>query len=124
MRNGCAAPLATTESHPSWRRVVALGDKSRWRELEKGFPFGRAASVEEIASFPGVRLSPPGEPTNFAHPFLDRTILGVLGDYVTMDTGTGAVHTAPAHGADDFNTGVKYKVKRESPPSQMLQAAK
>ncbi len=32
----------------------------------------------------------------------------MLGDYVTMDTGTGAVHTAPAHGADDFNTGVKY----------------
>ena len=35
-------------------------------------------------------------------------MLGVLGDYVTMDTGTGAVHTAPAHGADDFDTGVKY----------------
>ena len=37
-------------------------------------------------------------------------VLGVLGDYVTMDTGTGAVHTAPAHGADDFNTGVKYGI--------------
>jgi isoleucyl-tRNA synthetase len=65
---------------------------------------------KEIASFPGARLSPPGEPTNFAHPFLDRTVLGVLGDYVTMDTGTGAVHTAPAHGADDFNTGVRYGI--------------
>jgi len=44
----------------------------------------------------------------FRHPFLDRQILGVLADYVTMDTGTGVVHTAPAHGADDFATGEKY----------------
>ena len=60
--------------------------------------------VKELAIFPGSKL----EYATFAHPFLDRSILGVLGDYVTMDTGTGAVHTAPAHGADDFNTGVKY----------------
>ena len=38
----------------------------------------------------------------------DRKILGVLADYVTMDTGTGVVHTAPSHGAEDFITGVKY----------------
>jgi isoleucyl-tRNA synthetase len=62
--------------------------------------------VKEIASFPGAKL----EYATFAHPFLDRQVLGVLGDYVTMDTGTGAVHTAPAHGADDFNTGVKYGI--------------
>jgi isoleucyl-tRNA synthetase len=58
----------------------------------------------DVATFLGAKL----EHATFAHPFLDRQILGVLGDYVTMDTGTGAVHTAPAHGADDFNTGVKY----------------
>ncbi len=46
--------------------------------------------------------------SNFQHPFLDRKILGVLADYVTMDTGTGVVHTAPSHGAEDFATGVKY----------------
>ena len=34
--------------------------------------------------------------------------LGVLGDYVTLDAGTGAVHTAPGHGADDFKTGMRY----------------
>jgi isoleucyl-tRNA synthetase len=60
--------------------------------------------TKELAMFPGAKL----EHATFAHPFLDRSVLGVLGDYVTMDTGTGAVHTAPAHGADDFNTGVKY----------------
>jgi isoleucyl-tRNA synthetase len=58
----------------------------------------------KLASFPGKAL----EYTTYAHPFLDRKILGVLGDYVTMDQGTGAVHTAPSHGADDFYTGVKY----------------
>jgi isoleucyl-tRNA synthetase len=60
----------------------------------------------EVARFPGRKL----EYTTFAHPFLDRQILGVLADYVTTDQGTGAVHTAPCHGADDFYTGQKYKL--------------
>ncbi len=62
--------------------------------------------AKEVALFPGAKL----EYATFQHPFLDRSVLGVLGDYVTMDTGTGAVHTAPAHGADDFLTGVKYGI--------------
>jgi isoleucyl-tRNA synthetase len=57
-----------------------------------------------LATFPGSQL----ERVIFAHPFLDRDVLGVLAEYVTMDQGTGAVHTAPAHGADDFYTGVRY----------------
>jgi isoleucyl-tRNA synthetase len=62
------------------------------------------ANPRELAHFPGRKL----ERVNFQHPFLDRKILGVLADYVTMDTGTGVVHTAPSHGAEDFITGVKY----------------
>ncbi len=58
----------------------------------------------ELAHFPGRKM----ERLNFQHPFLDRKILGVLADYVTMDTGTGVVHTAPSHGAEDFITGTKY----------------
>jgi isoleucyl-tRNA synthetase len=42
------------------------------------------------------------------HPLFERDSPIVLGDYVDLETGTGAVHTAPAHGADDFETGVKY----------------
>ncbi|MBZ5721906.1 MAG: isoleucine--tRNA ligase [Acidobacteriia bacterium] len=64
------------------------------------------AERRDLAHFPGRKL----ERAEFAHPFLKRKILGVLADYVTMDTGTGVVHTAPAHGADDFYTGVKYKL--------------
>jgi isoleucyl-tRNA synthetase len=58
------------------------------------------------ARFPGRKL----EYATFAHPFLDRKIVGVLADYVTTDQGTGAVHTAPSHGADDFYTGTRYKL--------------
>ena len=42
------------------------------------------------------------------HPFLDRDSLVVGADYVELETGTGAVHTAPGHGTDDFDTGVRY----------------
>jgi isoleucyl-tRNA synthetase len=58
----------------------------------------------EVARFPGFRM----DRVTFEHPFLDRTVLGVLADYVTTEQGTGAVHTAPAHGADDFYTGARY----------------
>jgi len=42
------------------------------------------------------------------HPFIDRAAPVVLADYVTTDSGTGAVHTAPGHGAEDYQTGLKY----------------
>ncbi len=61
------------------------------------------------ARFPGRVM----EHAYFVHPFLpwpDRKVLGVIADYVTMDQGTGAVHTAPSHGADDFYTGQRYKL--------------
>jgi isoleucyl-tRNA synthetase len=60
--------------------------------------------AHEIARFPGTAL----DRTTFQHPFLDRSILGTNATYVTNDTGTGAVHTAPAHGVDDFATGKRY----------------
>jgi isoleucyl-tRNA synthetase len=57
-----------------------------------------------IATFKGRAL----EGVTFRHPFYERDSAGVLGDYVTLDQGTGAVHTAPGHGADDFVTGTRY----------------
>jgi isoleucyl-tRNA synthetase len=42
------------------------------------------------------------------HPFMNRDSIVVLADYVDLETGTGAVHTAPGHGSDDFDTGMKY----------------
>ena len=57
-----------------------------------------------VARMRGAEL----EHIRFEHPLYARRSPGVLGEYVTLDAGTGAVHTAPGHGADDFNTGVKY----------------
>jgi isoleucyl-tRNA synthetase len=57
-----------------------------------------------LETFPGKAM----ERVVFRHPLYDRDSLGVLGDYVTLDAGTGAVHTAPGHGADDYKTGVRY----------------
>lgn len=59
---------------------------------------------KEFARFRGERLAG----LKFLHPFLERESLGVLADYVTLEQGTGAVHTAPGHGAEDYVTGQKF----------------
>jgi isoleucyl-tRNA synthetase len=60
--------------------------------------------AKEVARFKGAKM----ERVTFKHPFMERSVLGVNAEYVTSDAGTGAVHTAPAHGADDFYTGARY----------------
>jgi isoleucyl-tRNA synthetase len=55
------------------------------------------------------------EGIRFRHPLYDRESVGVLADYVTLDQGTGAVHTAPGHGSDDFMTGVRYGLEVYAP---------
>ena len=64
-----------------------------------GRPFGRKLAEVKGRTLEGLR---------FRHPIYDRDSLAVLADYVTLDQGTGVVHTAPGHGADDFSTGVRY----------------
>ena len=58
---------------------------------------------EPTRSFPGTKLEGIGA----QHPFLPRTAIVLTGDFVTMDTGTGAVHIAPGHGDDDYSLGHK-----------------
>ncbi|MCJ7610835.1 MAG: isoleucine--tRNA ligase, partial [Candidatus Aminicenantes bacterium] len=57
-----------------------------------------------LATFRGREL----EGLKARHPFIDRESVFVLAEYVTLDTGTGAVHTAPGHGQEDYATGVQY----------------
>jgi len=74
------------------------------------------ALAERVAAAGGKTFGPPVarmkgaelEHIRFQHPLYARPSVGVLAEYVTLDAGTGAVHTAPGHGADDFNTGTKY----------------
>jgi isoleucyl-tRNA synthetase len=49
------------------------------------------------------------------HPFYDRVVPVILGDHVTLDAGTGAVHTAPGHGLDDYIVGRRYDLPIENP---------
>ncbi len=81
-------------------RAVIVAEALATRVSEAGgTTFG-----EPIARFKGAVL----EHIRFQHPLYARASLGVLAEYVTLDAGTGAVHTAPGHGADDFTTGVRY----------------
>ncbi len=81
---------------------------------------GLAATV---AKETGVALDTPVvkmkgevfERVRFQHPLYQRDSLGVLADYVTLDAGTGVVHTAPGHGADDFRTGQRYGLEVYAP---------
>ncbi len=49
------------------------------------------------------------------HPLYDRQVPVILGEHVTLDAGTGAVHTAPAHGVDDFVVGQQYGLPTDGP---------
>ena len=66
---------------------------------------------EPLQSFPGRKL----EGIRAHHPFLDRDAIVLTADFVTMDSGTGAVHIAPGHGEDDYNLGRAHKLPTLSP---------
>jgi isoleucyl-tRNA synthetase len=55
------------------------------------------------------------EGAQFQHPFLELRVAGVLADYVTLEQGSGIVHTAPGHGADDYRTGQRYGLESYAP---------
>jgi isoleucyl-tRNA synthetase len=89
---------------------------------------GRAVLLAEglagrVAAATGKRLDTPVarakgstfEHLRFRHPLYERDSLAVLADYVTLDAGTGVVHTAPGHGADDYLTGRKYGLEVLAP---------
>ena len=64
-------------------------------------------SGKTLASCPGAKL----ENLRFRHPFYDRDAPVYLGEYVTLDTGTGVVHSAPAYGVEDFESCRRYGMK-------------
>ena len=64
-----------------------------------------------LVSFPGKEM----EGLRARHPWIDRESLLVLADYVTLEDGTGCVHTAPGHGQEDYLTGLAYKLEIYTP---------
>ncbi|RMH50714.1 MAG: isoleucine--tRNA ligase [Zetaproteobacteria bacterium] len=69
------------------------------------------ATAEIAARFPGAAL----EGRRFRHPWLDQDAPILLGDHVTLDAGTGAVHTAPGHGQEDYIVGRRYGLEPFNP---------
>ena len=67
--------------------MKVTAEKVRLDRLQSGWRLSRAQQLER---------------TVFRHPFLERDSLGILGDHVTLEQGTGAVHTAPGHGQEDY----------------------
>ncbi len=75
------------------------------RDLVQSLQTSLDRPLEPLLTLKGAEL----EGISYRHPLLERTSPVVLGgDYITTESGTGLVHTAPGHGVDDFNTGRKY----------------
>ncbi|HET7176488.1 MAG TPA: isoleucine--tRNA ligase [Gammaproteobacteria bacterium] len=86
----------------------ALLAKQLVETLMKGWGIASFRIVGEVKgkALEGVKLK---------HPFYDREVPVVLGEHVTLDAGTGAVHTAPGHGQEDFALGVQYGLPIDNP---------
>ena len=85
--------VVATELAGAFVQRIASGE---WREVKQA----QGAALE------GLKLQ---------HPFYSRTVPVVLAAHVTLDAGTGAVHTAPGHGQEDFALGVEYRLPLENP---------
>ena len=102
--------------HPEFQYVLVrtskglliLADSLRESALTR---FGLGEGAEIIAHTTGQAL----EGVLLWHPFQQREIPVIVGDHVTADAGTGAVHTAPGHGLDDYVIGSRYGLKVDNP---------
>ncbi|KLO23754.1 isoleucyl-tRNA synthetase [Marinitoga sp. 1197] len=101
--------------HPDFDYVKVQVGNEKWI-LAKGLMenllnIAGVKDYEILEEFKGKDL----EYKKAKHPFMNRESLIVLADYVTLEDGTGCVHTAPGHGAEDYQTGLKYKLPVLSP---------
>jgi len=98
--------------HPEVDYVVA--DLGAERIVVAEALLGSVLKAAKVESQPAIAKKLKGAALeNLAprHPFIDRPSPVVLADYVTTDSGTGCVHTAPGHGTEDYLTGLKYKLE-------------
>ncbi len=97
--------------HPRDSYVLVKADNGEMYILaealrDKVMKVGGIENYETVAAFTGSDF----EYMLAQHPFLDKTSRLVTAEYVTMDSGTGCVHTAPGFGADDYETCKRYKI--------------
>jgi isoleucyl-tRNA synthetase len=109
--------------HPEFDYVLAqyeIGGKPQRLLLADGLleKLNEILQKAESVSYKGAIARARGqdlENLKLKHPFYDRVVPIILGDHVTLDAGTGAVHTAPGHGQEDFAVGLKYGLPVDNP---------
>ncbi len=87
-------------------RLVLASERANAVLAELGIEPATVIAVAKGAALEGAKLQ---------HPFYERQVPIVLGDHVTLDAGTGAVHTAPGHGLEDYAVGRRYGLEIENP---------
>jgi isoleucyl-tRNA synthetase len=105
--------------HPGVDYVLVEADAGAGREhlvvaaalLESVAKRAGLGHVRNVAHATGAAL----EGLTLQHPFYERRVPVVLGDHVTLDSGTGAVHTAPGHGVEDYVVGRRYGLPVDNP---------
>src|ERR1700739_2500019 len=86
--------------------LLLAADRIAALQAETGIKEAKVLSTFKGSDFEGMK---------FQHPFLPIQVPGILADYVTLDQGSGIVHTAPGHGADDFVSGQRYNLEIYAP---------
>jgi isoleucyl-tRNA synthetase len=100
--------------HPEFKYVLVTTEKGNFvlaKELVENVMAIGKLEYKILKEFNGAEL----EGLVCTNPLLDRDSLLILGDYVTLEQGTGCVHTAPGHGLEDYEVGLKYKLPIISP---------
>ena len=101
--------------HPDYEYVVVQTEKGKLLlAADRVAALQSECEIKEaeiLANYKGRDF----EGMKFQHPFLTIQVPGILADYVTLDQGSGIVHTAPGHGSDDFNSGQKYGLEIYAP---------
>ena len=101
--------------HPDYTYVAAEVDGEVWilaeALLNQVMAKAKKKQVQVLEKFSGKTL----EGLKTRHPFLDRESVLILANYITLDTGTGCVHTAPGHGQEDYESGLEYHIPIYSP---------
>ena len=87
---------------------VKIGDEYHIMAAELVKATMEACHIDSYEVLPDVVHGDELELMEYQHPFLDRTGLVILGDHVTLEGGTGCVHTAPGHGVEDFEVCVNH----------------
>ena len=101
--------------HPDFDYVIVQVEGERLVLADALYESALARYGMEAATVVGRCKGASLESLMLKHPFYDRQVPVILGDHVTTEAGTGAVHTAPGHGQDDYSVGLKYDLPIDNP---------